>query len=367
MATWVLAFRAHEPAARHGAPPRLTGGGRTAARAAARAAWGHFLLLLACAMAASLQGAEAAEPSVGEVTRFLQETQQAARNSDYSGVFTYQQGASMQSSRIVHVVDGTGERERLVILDGEPREFIRHNDTVQCLVPTKELVLIEKHRMDRFPGVLLGEGHKLDDHYTLRVGEARQRVAGHECIPAEITPRDELRYGYRFCVDPDSKLLIKAQTIDGEGQVVNQIAFTSLQQGAAVQARELQTSWDMRGWRTVELPAKAVDVARLGWRVALPPGFDHSTQVSRPMKSGKPVMQMVLTDGLAAISVFIEQFHPSQESRLMPKGPARNGAMNIYGARIGDHWLTAIGEVPADTLRQLVEHIEYVPPGGTPQ
>jgi len=348
MAKQALAFRAHGPAARDGALSRL----------------GVALLLAACAMASAAQRAQAADPLEGEVSRFLHQTQQAARNSDYSGVFTYQQGASMQSSRIVHVVDGTGERERLVILDGEPREFIRHNDTVQCLVPTKELVLVEKHRMDRFPGVLLGEGHDLDSHYTLRMGTHRQRVAGHECIPAEIQPQDDLRYGYRFCVDPDSKLLIKAQTVDEHGEVVNQIAFTSLQQGAAVQARELQTSWDMRGWRTIELPTKAVDIAELGWRVTLPPGFIHSTQVSRPMKSGKPVMQMVLTDGLAAISVFIEQFHPSQESRLMPQGAARNGAMNIYGTRIGDHWLTAIGEVPAGTLRQLVEHIEYVPPGG---
>ncbi|NYT68075.1 MucB/RseB C-terminal domain-containing protein [Pusillimonas noertemannii] len=351
MAKQVLAFRAHRHAVREGTLSRL----------------GVVFMLLACTMAAAAQGAQADDPLAGEVTRFLQQTQQAARNSDYSGVFTYQQGASMQSSRIVHVVDGTGERERLVILDGEPREFIRHNDTVQCLVPAKELVLIEKHRMDRFPGVLLGEGHHLDDHYTLRLGKHPQRVAGHECVPAEILPQDNLRYGYRFCVDPESKLLIKAQTIDDRGEVVNQIAFTSLQQGSEVQARELQSSWDMRGWRTVELPTKAVDVAGLGWRVALPPGFVHSTQISRPMKSGKPVMQMVLTDGLAAISVFIEQFHPAQESRLMPKGAARNGAMSIYGTRIGDHWLTAIGEVPADTLRQLVEHIEYVPPGGAPQ
>jgi len=335
-------------------------GGKRAVADKVFKSWGMGFLL-ALVVAAPVHSAE---PASNQVSAFLKQTQQAARNSDYAGVFTYQQGANMQSSRIVHVVDGTGERERLVILDGEPREFIRHNDTVQCLVPAKELVLVEKHRMDRFPGVLLGDDHELDAHYVLQLHDSRQRVAGHECVPAEIRPRDELRYGYRFCVDPKSKLLIKAQTIDSEGEVINQIAFTSLQQGAAVQARELETSWDLRSWRKVEVVTQPVDVAELGWRVALPPGFHHSTQISRPMKSGKPVMQMVLTDGLAAISVFIEQFQPGQDSRVMPKGPVRNGAMNIYGARIGDHWLTAIGEVPVATLHQLVEHIEYVPPAG---
>ena len=46
----------------------------------------------------------------------------------------------MRSSRIIHVVDGTGERERLEVLDGSPREFIRHNETQLCLIPEKNLV-----------------------------------------------------------------------------------------------------------------------------------------------------------------------------------------------------------------------------------
>ncbi|HUH88714.1 MAG TPA: MucB/RseB C-terminal domain-containing protein [Pusillimonas sp.] len=339
---------------------------RQLARSAALARFKGVIVVLACALAASAHGAEA-QRQAGQVTQFLQETQQAARKSDYAGIFTYQQGANMQSSRIVHVVDGTGERERLVILDGEPREFIRHNDTVQCLVPTKKLVLVEKHRMDRFPGVLLGESHQLDNHYVLDEGKAMQRIAGHECLPVELRPRDELRYGYRFCVDPRTKLLIKAQTVDTQGQVINQIAFTSLQQGGGVQASDLQAPWDTRGWRTVELSTKTIDVTELGWRVSLPPGFEQSMQISRPMKSGKPVMQMVITDGLAAISVFIEPFQASQSSQQTRKGSMQNGAMNIYGARIGDYWLTALGEVPAATLRRLVDHIEYVPPGGTLQ
>lgn len=324
-------------------------------------------LLLAFILAAPARSAETTEPQAGEVLQFLQQTQKAARQSDYSGVFTYQQGDNMQSSRIVHVVDGTGERERLITLDGEQREFIRHNDTIQCLVPEKRLVLVEQHRMDRFPGVLLGDGRDLDKHYTLHKHESRQRVAGHECLPVDIQPRDQLRYGYRFCVDPDSKLLIKAQTFNAHGQLVNQISFMSLQQGSSVQAAELEVPWDLTQWRSVKLSTEPTDIAKLGWRVALPPGFSQIMQISRNMKSGQAVRQMVATDGLAAISVFFESFDPSHDSRLMLKGPARDGAMNIHGIRIGDHWLTAIGEVPAQTLRHVVEHIEYVPPGGALQ
>ena len=61
------------------------------------------------------------------MVRLLSRIQQAARKQDYAGVFMYQQGETIQSSRLVHVLDGTGERERLEILDGQPREYLRHN------------------------------------------------------------------------------------------------------------------------------------------------------------------------------------------------------------------------------------------------
>jgi len=341
------------------APLRAGQRGGTAARH-----WFGGVLLLACALA-SPSGAAAQGPALSEVSDpvgFLQKVQAAARKVDYAGVFTYQQGASMQSSRVTHMLDGTGERERLEVLDGSPREFIRHNNTVHCLLPDKKLVIIEQRRIDRFPGLLLGQGDSVAQHYTLSTSAQPQRVAGRECRLVEVTPRDSRRYGYRFCVDTQTNLLIKAQTLDSRGAVIDQIAFTSLQLAEDVNAEQLKTRWDTQGWKVLEVPTHAIDVAGQGWRITPPPGFAYTTQISRPMKSGKPVTQMVLTDGLAVISVFIEPFQPAKNAKLLPKGAVRNGAMNIYGTRIGDHWLTAIGEVPADTLRELAERTEYVPP-----
>jgi sigma-E factor negative regulatory protein RseB len=78
------------------------------------------------------------------------------------------------------------------------------------------------------------------------------------------------------------------------------------------------------------------------------------------MKAGKKVNQLVLSDGLAAISVFIEPFDKAHEHAL-PKGAVHKGALNVYGTRIGDHWFTVVGEVPARTLRDIAKRTEYVP------
>ncbi len=320
------------------------------------------LLLLAGIAAWPAHGTQSIP--VEDPASLLKKIQGAARTLDYSGVFIYQQGTNMQTSRLVHMVDGTGERERLEALDGQPREFIRHNGTVQVLLPEKKLVVVEERRIDRFPGLLLGEGGQVADYYSFSRDPGSFRTAGRECSLLYVKPRDNLRFGYKLCIDSETNLLMRAQTIDLDGSVVDQIGFTSLQLSEEVDIGQLQPRWDVNGWRTVSVATEPVDFTSQGWRVAMPPGFSSLTQISRPMASGRSVKQMVITDGLAAISVFIEPFE-EQRSRPYPHGAGRNGAINIYGTRIGDHWLTAIGQVPPDTLRELAERTQYVPAAGS--
>ena len=111
------------------------------------------------------QAAQGATTEIqSETMALLVNIQQAARELDYTGVFLYTQGDFTQSSRVVHMVDGTGSRERLEVLDGEPKEFLRHNDEVRCLMPERKKVLLETRRTDRFPGLLLGEPQGLSEN-----------------------------------------------------------------------------------------------------------------------------------------------------------------------------------------------------------
>lgn len=333
---------------------------RRAQQAAARRHYLPLLLMLAGTLAGSC--AAAAEPAGGEdsVIAVLQKVQDAARANDYAGVFTYQEGALLQSTRVVHMVDGTGERELLDTLDGPPREFIRHNEQVQYLIPEKKLIVMLPRRGDRFPGVLLGDGKSIPAHYTLERESREARVAGRECHILELRPRDAARYGYRLCADTATSLLLKAQTLNPHREVIDQVSFTSLRVGHGISADELNSRWKTQGWQVHRASVQPVDLSRQGWRIPAPPGFQAVTQVTRSMRAGRRVSQLVLSDGLAAISVFIEPMGSAHDA-VPPKGAVHKGAMNIFGTRIGDHWLTAIGEVPVDTLRGIAQGTEYVP------
>lgn len=326
--------------------------------------WVLGVLALCLGMRVQAAPANEAGPAL-DITAILHQVQAAARQLDYSGVLTYQQGAALQAARIVHVVDGTGERERLEIMDGIPREYLRQDDTVQGLIPEKKVIIIEPGRADRFPGLLLGDAAKLAQNYHIKKAKTPSRVAGHFCTVYEIHPKDHYRYGYKLCVESGTNLLLKEQTINTQGEIVDQVAFSTLALRDQVRVEKLASPWDTKGWKVIQNPTEPVDVAKLGWRISAPPGFEPVTQVSRPMKSGKAVKQLVYSDGLAAVSVFIEAASPAHGGSALPKGPSRNGVMNIFGGRIGEYWVTAIGEVPPEALRELVERIEYVPLAAT--
>jgi sigma-E factor negative regulatory protein RseB len=324
---------------------------RAASWNAHRAGWFAATLLTAFLSAHEPARAADAAPATDDVVQLLTRIQQAARKQDYAGVFMYQQGEMIQSSR-------------LEILDGQPREYLRHNDDVQCLIPERKTVLIERRRGDRFPGLLLGDPANLAEHYKIRTEPKLHRVAGRECRLITIEPLDKLRYGYRLCADVETNLLLKAQTLNAARGVVEQVSFTSLRLGSEVDPQQLSSRWSTRDWKVLESTMTPVDLMAQGWRIPAPKGFKVIMQVSRSMGRGAAVSQMVLSDGLAAISVFIEPYD-SERGHHPPPGAAQRGAITVYGTRIADYWLTAVGEVPVATLEQLAQATEYVPAAGS--
>lgn len=275
----------------------------------------------------------------------------------------------MRTSRITHVLAGRDELEKLEVLDGKPREYIRNNDDVACYIPDARTVLVEKRvTRDVFPAILGASPDELSAHYTVSSG-GDERVAGRDCHSIVLEPKDKLRYGYRFWADQRSGLLLKAQTLDARGEVVEQIAFTQIEIGPIDRQRVKPSYADTHGWRIEKAAMSTVDLSN--WQITPPPGFRKIQQVRRLISdtpgagaaggatpaqnkpSEREVSQIVFSDGLAAISVFIEPGGANRE-----EGAVQQGAMNIIGRRLGDYWLTVVGEVPAAAIRQVSNSIE---------
>jgi sigma-E factor negative regulatory protein RseB len=69
-----------------------------------------------------------------------------------------------------------------------------------------------------------------------------------------------------------------------------------------------------------------------------------------------PAHHIVLSDGLASMSVYIEKLDPAKKKFV---GASYMGAVNVYGAVVDDHQITVVGEVPAATVKMVAESIQY--------
>lgn len=311
---------------------------------------------LACSVLAPVA---LAQTSGQEGSERLKRIQQAAHHLNYVGVYAYQQGGLIESSQIVHQFDGKDERERIELLNGAPREYLRLNQEVQSFILEERTVLREKQRVDRFPALLLANAQALDTNYSVHDLSQNLRIAGRPCQLVDVLAKDVHRFSYRLCVDTETQLLLKAQTLNHQGAVIEQVAFTQVSIGQEVPPHMLAPSWSTQGWAQLEVPQKVVDLKAQGWRVAPPPGYAISTQVTRAFAEQKHVQQMVLSDGLATISIFIEPYL-REKSEYKPQGAAQMGSVSIYGIKIANFWLTVLGEVPVATLEQLAQTIQYV-------
>ena len=312
------------------------------------------------ALASLAQGQERAATAAADAAdgrspeQWLQVVQQAARRLDYSGTMVYQQGAEVRMSRIVHVFDGKVSHERLQPMDGRPREFIRSADEVKCLIPEARRVVIERRsRAESFPGLAATATADLLQHYSVKVA-GRERVGGFDCQVIEIQPRQPDRYGYRLWVDRATGLLLRSQTVNERGDVLEQMAFAEVRIGG-VDREQLKPSWPTDGWKVDEAAHRPVDLKEQGWRLVPPSGFKPLYTVRRPMASG-PAVQAVYSDGLASLSVFIEPAAASDGSEALPQ----RGPINAYARRIGDSVVTVVGEIPADTARAVAQAAERV-------
>ena len=331
--------------------------------AGSRTRLGALLLGTAVGLAGPLAHAQAsgsaARAGDGRTSvEWLQAIRAAAQRSNYTGTIVYQHGDEVRSSHIVHFFDGSAPRERVLTLDGRPREFIRQGDEVQCLYPKLHRVVIEQAGPHAtFPALgQVGLSHVLE-HYTLTVGDI-ERVAGIDCRVLDLVPRDALRYGYKLWVEPTSGLLLKVQVVGRESTVVEQIEFSDVRIGQPIDAAELKASWSTAGWEVVRHPSHQIELSRQGWSITAPEGFNRLTEVERHLgnDSQQTALQAVYSDGLATVSVFIEPGAALSD----PEPLQHRGPWSAFMRRVGDARVTVVGEVPPATAQSIAESVHYV-------
>ena len=331
----------------------------------ARCALGVSALTLLAATAWA--GPDAQRPAPGgaavaqekTIHAWLERLHEAARRRAYIGTFVVSSGAEMAVSKIWHVCDGTQQFERIETLTGAPRTTIRRNDEVVTFAPDIKLALRERREALRlFPDLLRQPGQQIESWYAARA-QGQERVAGFDAWVVDFLPKDGLRYGYRLWSEKQTGLVVKLQTRDAGGQVLEQVAFTELQFDAPVKMEALARQMEnTAGYQVLRPELRKTTPEAEGWRLkAEVPGFQSMSCQARRESNAKAsaAVQWVFSDGLASVSLFLETFDPKRHTK---EKVASAGATHSVSRRLGEHWVTAMGEVPPDTLMAFVQALE---------
>jgi len=285
---------------------------------------------------------------------WLQKISSAARTLNYSGTFVYQYGDQVETSRIWHYVEDSQQFEKLETMDGPAREVIRTNDEVLCYYPDSKTVRIQKRRARAFPALLPEQINGITESYTVRLGD-RERIAGYEAQAVILEPRDGLRYGHKFWADVSSGLLVKARTMNERKEMVEQFAFTSLQIGGNFDKEALKPK-RMPGWNLDATALAEPATGDTGWVVTSYPAGFRKIMESKRIIPGRPspVSHIVYSDGLAAVSIFIE---PLEANKVPLNGVSHQGAINVYTGLVANNMVTVLGEAPTETVVQIGKSI----------
>jgi sigma-E factor negative regulatory protein RseB len=325
----------------------------------------------ACVFAAHAAGTAAppapAPSQPQEVRAWLARIHDAANRHNFQGTFVVTGGGAVSTARIAHYCIGKDQFERSETLDGQTRRSFRHNDLTTTFWPASRIALVEQRGGPAsFPGLLQPGGDRLGDFYEVRT-QGTDRVAGHDATVLLVVPKDAYRYGYRLWADRATSLLLRADVLGRQSEVLETSAFSDLEIDLRPQPESvLQPMRKLEGYRVLRPTMTPTRLEAEGWAIVQPvPGFRQINCVRRPMDgsgigisdgtAAEQVVQAVYSDGLTYVSVFIEPFNVQRHQREVQ---AAAGATQTMSLRRGDWWLTIVGDVPPSTLRLFADALE---------
>jgi sigma-E factor negative regulatory protein RseB len=308
--------------------------------------------------------AAAASAIAQEPRQWLERMNQALTSRNYDGVFAHWQDGRVEMLRIIHRNVNGRVTERLASLDGSGREFIRNGAELSCYLPDKRTVLVSHSAssaslLTSIPAI----DNKSAAFYDIEE-VMRTRVNRRDTRVIAVTPRDEFRYGYRLWIDESTAMPLKTQLCDAHGRVIEQVVFANLELANRIPDSAFRPDVATDGYQWVRNdPTSAVsaglpNLSALWSALRLPPGFRMTVRSAQLLPGAHdPVAHLVFTDGLASVSVFVESGFAAPADQQTVAGVASVGSASAFTTVIDGHKVTAVGEVPPNTVRFIATSV----------
>ncbi|NIA28162.1 MAG: hypothetical protein GWP02_08905 [Desulfobulbaceae bacterium] len=275
----------------------------------------------------------------------------AVQTTDYEGTVIRLQNGVVDVLKVVRVVSDGVVREKVIVQEGNGLEIIRNGNEVHCILPDKKSVLIEEwNDQSTVFSTLPSSDIRFSNEYDLSIVR-EERVAGRKTVLLAIRPHDSFRFGYRIWLDQETGFPLQTRLVGLQGESIEQVKFADISLGHEIGASALVPSIDIEDFSWFSSRKRAIRRSvKTDWSSDnLPPGFRVvSTQSEELPGQQEPLTHIMYSDGLANVSVFIEPLKNKN-----PAGSSRVDSSNSFSVQSGDFQVTAVGEVPANTVQVI--------------
>jgi sigma-E factor negative regulatory protein RseB len=313
----------------------------------------YYLFLLLAVVATNVYAEEQ-----DEAKTLLEQMRHSLQQRNFEGTFVYINGKDMETMHVVHEGGGKRGRSYVTALSGEAREVLRDSQFLTCITPDKHSVFREPIKADEFILPVPVKHADLHSYYQYKLGKV-QRIAGLDCQQVRITPLDDYRFGYEYCLDQENGFPLRIATMDVDGNAIEQVMFTTIAFPEHIDQQVFAVQDKIKDYAVSEASMPKVYEGEIPFKIKLlPSGFEVKSIFYQPASADdNEFFQVILSDGLARASLFIAP-GDSVSDNEPPQGLMRSGAVHAMTRKMDGSVLTIVGEVPNKTLQLILGSVE---------
>ncbi|EJL92337.1 sigma-E factor regulatory protein RseB [Pantoea sp. BIGb0393] len=282
----------------------------------------------------------------------LQQMEQASQNLNYEFAYINVSRLGIESLRYRHAVIDNRIFAQLLQMDGPRREVIQRGNDISYFEPGLDpFSLPGNHIIDALPALMFADFSRLGESYDF-IPVGRSRMADQMCEVVRIVSRDGTRYSYVVWLDVDTKLPLRIDLLDRDGETLEQFRVISFAVDEGV--RNL-----MQGLEKANLPPSlslpAGDKVELSWQPGwLPAGMKLISQSRRNIPSmNKTVESRLYSDGLFSFAINITPADKSSSVQAL-----RTGRRTVQTEVRNNSEITVVGELPPATAKRIADSID---------
>jgi len=283
----------------------------------------------------------------------LQQMNVASQSLNYELSFVSINKQGVESLRYRHVRLNDQPLAQLLKRDGPRREVVQRGNEISYFEPGLEpFTLNGNFIVDSLPSLVYTDFKRLSPYYDF-ISVGRTRIADRLCEVIRVVARDGTRYSYIVWMDEETRLPMRVDLLDRDGETLEQFRVIAVTVNGQV-TNSMQTLAKASLPPLLSLPAG--DKVVFNWEPAwLPQGFSEVSSSRRQLPTmDMPVESRLYSDGLFSFSVNVNRANQNSADQML-----RTGRRTVSTTVRDNAEITVVGELPPQTAKRIADSLKF--------